>query len=194
MNASMKSRMVSSKSIKRLASIGDAVPDASGYEYAGGNTKGSLIPRVFRITGVRDPGGTDDAADSLDIPRIGSFPPPAAARTAPTGVFFAVAVAIRIVLRPSIIVPVVVAAVVVVVVARNAAIIILFVVRSLFFSVRASSSSSSRVRHKVNQSIINPLGRLVSVSRFHRSVTVHFSLKSHGVSDGWDSRVFHCFF
>ena len=193
MNASMKSRMVSSKSIKRLASIGDAVPDASGYEYAGGNTKGSFIPRFFRITGVRDPGGTDDDADSLDIPRIGSFPPPAAARTAPTGVFFAVAVAIRIVLRPSIIVPVVVVAGVVVVVARNAAIIILFVVRSLFFSVRASSSSSSRVRHKVNQSI-NPLGRLVSVSRFHRSVTVHFSLKSHGVSDGWDSRVFHCFF
>ena len=192
MNASMKSRMVSSKSIKRLASIGDAVPDASGYEYAGGNTKGSFIPRFFRITGVRDPGGTDDDADSLDIPRIGSFPPPAAARTAPTGVFFAVAVAIRIVLRPSIIVPVVVAVVVVVVVARNAAIIILFVVRSLFFSVRASSSSS-RVRHKVNQSI-NPLGRLVSVSRFHRGVTVHFSLKSHGVSDGWDSRVFHCFF
>ena len=155
MNASMKSRMVSSKSIKRLASIGDAVPDASGYEYAGGNTKGSFIPRFFRITGVRDPGGTDDDADSPAIPRIGSFPPPAAARTAPTGVFFAVAVAIRIVLRPSIIVPVVVAAVVVVVVARNAAIIILFVVRSLFFSVRASSSSSSssRVRHKVNQSI-----------------------------------------
>ena len=193
MNASMKSRMVSSKSIKRLASIGDAVPDASGYEYAGGNTKGSFIPRFFRITGVRDPGGTDDDADSLAVPRIGSFPPPAAARTAPTGVFFAVAVAIRIVLRPSIIVPVVVAVVVVVVVARNAAIIILFVVRSLFFSVRASSSSSSRVRHKVNQSI-NPLGRLVSVSRFHRGVTVHFSLKSHGVSDGWDSRVFHCFF
>ncbi len=171
MNASMKSRMVSSKSIKRLASIGDAVPDASGYEYAGGNTKGSLIPRVFRITGVRDPGGTDDDADSLAIPRIGSFPPPAAARTAPTGVFFAVAVAIRIVLRPSIIVPVVVvAAVVVVVVARNAAIIILFVVRSLFFSVRASSSSSSRVRHKVNQ-----------INQSIRSAVSSLSLVSIGV-------------
>jgi len=158
MNASMKSRMVSSKSIKRLASIGDAVPDASGYEYAGGNTKGSLIPRVFRITGVRDPGGTDDDADSPAIPRIGSFPPPAAARTAPTGVFFAVAVAIRIVLRPSIIVPVVVAVVVVVVVARNAAIIILFVVRSLFFFrscvvvVVASASQSESINQSARPS------------------------------------------
>ena len=158
MNASMKSRMVSSKSIKRLASIGDAVPDASGYEYAGGNTKGSFIPRFFRITGVRDPGGTDDDADSPAIPRIGSFPPPAAARTAPTGVFFAVAVAIRIVLRPSIIVPVVVAAVVVVVVARNAAIIILFVVRSLFFFrscvvvVVASASQSESINQSARPS------------------------------------------
>ena len=123
MNASMKSRIVSSKSIKRLASIGEAVPDASGYEYAGGNTKGSLIPRFFRITGVRDPGAAA-ADDSLAIPRIGSFPPPAAARTAPTGVFFfALLVAIRIVSRPSIIV--VPFLVVVVVVARNAAIIII---------------------------------------------------------------------
>lgn len=120
----MKSRMVSSKSIKRLASIGEAVPDASGYEYAGGNTKGSLIPRFFRITGVRDPGAAAAAADdSLAIPRIGSFPPPAAARTAPTGVFFfALLVAIRIVSRPSIIV---VPFLVVVVVARSAIIIII---------------------------------------------------------------------
>lgn len=136
----MKSRMVSSKSIKRLASIGEAVPDASGYEYAGGNTKGSLIPRFFRITGA------DAAADSLAIPRIGSFPPPAAARTAPTGVFFfALLVAIRIVSRPSIIV---VPFVVVVVVARNAAIIIVILSRSFVrsFVLRFAGSVRPCVR------------------------------------------------
>ena len=135
----MKSRMVSSKSIKRLASIGEAVPDASGYEYAGGNTKGSFTPRFFRITGVRDPCGEDAAADddSLAIPRLGSFPPPTApARTPPIGVFFARLIPTRTVSRPSIIV---VPFVVVVVVARKAAIIIIVILWSFvsyFVSLR----------------------------------------------------------
>jgi hypothetical protein len=166
MNASMKSRMVSSKSIKRLASIGEAVPDASGYEYAGGNTKGSLIPRFFRITGA------DAAADSLAIPRIGSFPPPAAARTAPTGVFFfALLVAIRIVSRPSIIV---VPFVVVVVVARNAAIIIVILSRSFVrsFVLRFAGSVRPSVRASVcasqSKAQTQKNHRESRVSRFHR--------------------------
>ena len=147
----MKSRMVSSKSIKRLASIGEAVPDASGYEYAGGNTKGSFTPRFFRITGVRNPGGEDAAAaDSLAIPRIGSFPPPAApVRTPPIGVFFALLIPTRIVSRPSIIV---VPFVVVVVVARKAAIIIIVILcRSFRTSFRFVSLRFRRpcVRHRL---------------------------------------------